>query len=583
MDYHNKHKKPRRIKPEELRSMRWFSKDDLRSFGHRSRVKQMGFANEEYIGKPIIAIINTWNELNTCHTHFPERVKDIKRGVFQAGGFPVELPAMSLGEQLIKPTSMMYRNFLAMETEELLRAFPIDGAVVMGGCDKTTPAVLMGAASMNLPTIYVPGGAMIRGNYNGQTLGSGTDVWKYWDDRQAGLLSECEWRKIESGIARSPGTCMTMGTAATMMAMGEALGMCLSGASSIPAVDASHNRMASASGRRAVELVWENKRPSDIMTREAFENAIITDMAIGGSTNALIHLLALARRVGVNLSIDDFVEVPKGIPLLVNLKPSGKYVMEDFYYAGGIQALQNIIKEYLHDIVTINGRTLYQDIAGAKIYLSDVIRQLDNPVDRQGGIAVLRGNLAPNGCIIKPTAAEPRLLQHTGKALVYDHIADLKANIDRDDLQVDENTVLIMRNAGPVGAPGMPEWGQLPIPRKLLKQGVRDMVRISDARMSGTSYGACILHVSPEAYIGGPLGLVQTGDEIYINVDAGIIRVNLSDEELAKRKQHFKPPQRPALSGYEKIYIQNVTQADQGCDFDVLSDGDRTGKEPLIF
>lgn len=583
MDYHQKQHAPQRIKPEDLRSMRWFAKDDLRSFGHRSRVKQMGYFDEEYIGKPIIAIINTWNELNTCHTHFPERVKDIKRGVLQAGGFPVELPAMSLGEQMMKPTAMMFRNFLAMEVEELLRGYPVDGAVVMGGCDKTTPAVLMGAASMNLPTIYVPGGAMIRGNYNGQTLGSGTDVWKYWDDRQAGLLPDKEWKKIEIGIARSPGTCMTMGTAATMMTIAEALGMCLPGASSIPAVDSSHNRMASASGRRAVEMVWENLRPTDIMTRQAFENAIITDMAIGGSTNALIHLLALAKRVDVPLNVDDFAEVPKGIPLLVNLKPSGEYVMEDFYYAGGINALQNQIKTHLHDIPTVNGKTLYENIDGATVHLPDVIRPMDNPVDDKGGVAVLKGNLAPDGCIIKPTAAEPRLLKHTGKALVYDHIATLKAEIDNEDLDVDENTVLVLRNAGPVGAPGMPEWGQLPIPKKLLKQGVRDIMRISDARMSGTSYGACILHVAPEAYIGGPLGLIKTGDEIHVDVEKGILQVNLTDAELAERKKHFTPPPRERLSGYEQMYVQNVTQADDGCDFDVLSDGNRRGKEPLIF
>lgn len=566
-----------------LRSLRWFEKDDLRSFGHRSRVNQMGYSPQEYIGKPIIGIINTWNDFNTCHTHFKERVEDIKRGVFQAGGFPMEIPVMSVGEQLIKPTSMMFRNFLAMEVEEVLRAFPIDGAVVMGGCDKTTPGVLMGAFSFNIPTIYMPAGAMLKGNFEGESLGSGTDVWKYWDLRQAGCFGDCEWRKLEMGIARSAGTCMTMGTAATMMTMAEALGMSLPGASSIPAVDSNHRRMARECGVKIVELVHKDIKPSDILSRESFENAIVTLNAIGGSTNAIIHLIALAKRAKIPLELDDFEKIGRDVPLLLNLKPSGKYVMEDFYYAGGILALQKVLQPKLHNIKTVNLAPLYENIKEAKVFNQEVIATLEKPFNSNPSLAVLRGNLCLNGAILKQSACEKRLLKHKGRALVYEDIQTLKEEIDKEDLDVDENTVLILKNAGPLGAPGMPEWGQLPIPKKLLKRGVKDILRISDARMSGTSYGACVLHVSPESYIGGNLALVKTGDWISLDVEKRLLEVCLSDEELEQRRKEFQPPRRDYTSGYVKLYTEHVTQAHEGCDFDFLTEGSPREMEPRIF
>jgi dihydroxy-acid dehydratase len=558
--------------PEQLRSMRWYGPDDLRSFGHRSRTKQMGYAKEEFAGRPIIGIVNTWNDLSTCHTHFPERVEDVKRGVLEAGGFPVELPAMSLGEQLMKPTTMLYRNFLAMEVEELLRAHPIDGAVLMGGCDKTTPALLMGAISMNLPAIFMPAGPMLRGHWRDQTLGSGTDVWKYWDDRRAGLLDVKAWGEIEDGIARSAGTCMTMGTAATMMSLTEALGFTLPGASSIPAVDSNHVRLASASGRRIVEMVWEDLKPTDILTAAALANAIVVDMAIGGSTNAIIHLAAIAGRLGLPLDLETFDTVSRGVPLLANLKPSGSYVMEDFYYAGGLRALMRQLASRLHLAApTVNGRTLGDNIADAEIYNADVIRGLDRPVSEAGGTAVLRGSLAPDGAVIKPTAAEQRLWRHQGLALVFKDIRDLKARIDGDDLPVTSDSVLVLQNAGPVGAPGMPEWGQLPVPRKLLRQGVRDIVRISDARMSGTSYGACVLHVAPEAAIGGPLALVRDGDVISLDVANRRLDLLVGEDELARRQASWVRPVYDDDRGWRALYRRTVIQADKGCDFDFLT------------
>ena len=573
-----------RKNPESLRSHRWYGPDDLRSFGHRSRTKQMGLHRDEFVGKPVIGIINTWNEMNTCHTHFPQRVQDVKRGVLSAGGFPVELPAMSLGEQLMKPTAMMYRNFLAMEVEELLRSYPIDGAVLMGGCDKTTPGVLLGTISMNLPCIYVPGGAMLRGHWRGETLGSGTDAWKYWDERRSGKLDTKSWFEIEDGIARSPGTCMTMGTAATMMSMADALGMSLPGASSIPAVDSNHNRMASLSGRRAVDLVWQDIKPTDILTEQAFENAIKVQMAIGGSTNAIIHLTALARRAGVPLDLEIFDRISQGIPLLANIKPSGKYVMEDFYYAGGLTALMKRLEESLNlETVTINGKTLHDNLEGAEVFNEDVIRPLENPVSTAGGTAVLRGSLAPDGAVIKPTAAEKRLWKHRGSAVVFKDIRDLKARVDSEDLEVTADSVLVLQNAGPVGGPGMPEWGQLPIPKKLLNQGVRDVIRISDARMSGTSYGACVLHVSPEAALGGPLGLVKDGDEIELDVEKRRLDLLVSQSELDTRRRRWEPPESKASRGYAKLYADHVTQAHEGCDFDFLQGTPGETPEPDIF
>ena len=573
-----------RKNPESLRSHRWYGPDDLRSFGHRSRTKQMGLHRDEFVGKPVIGIINTWNEMNTCHTHFPQRVQDVKRGVLSAGGFPVELPAMSLGEQLMKPTAMMYRNFLAMEVEELLRSYPIDGAVLMGGCDKTTPGVLLGAISMNLPCIYVPGGAMLRGHWRGETLGSGTDAWKYWDERRSGKLDTKSWFEIEDGIARSPGTCMTMGTAATMMSMADALGMSLPGASSIPAVDSNHNRMVSLSGRRAVDLVWQDIKPTDILTEQAFENAIKVQMTIGGSTNAIIHLTALARRAGIPLDLEIFDRISQGIPLLANIKPSGKYVMEDFYYAGGLTALMKRLEESLNlETVTINGKTLRDNLEGAEVFNEDVIRPLENPVSTAGGTAVLRGSLAPDGAVIKPTAAEKRLWKHRGSAVVFKDIRDLKARVDSEDLKVTADSVLVLQNAGPVGGPGMPEWGQLPIPKKLLNQGVRDVIRISDARMSGTSYGACVLHVSPEAALGGPLGLVKDGDEIELDVEKRRLDLLVSQSELDTRRRRWEPPESKASRGYAKLYADHVTQAHEGCDFDFLQGTPGETPEPEIF
>src|SRR5215470_14657150 len=492
----------RKKTPQELRSQRWFGSDSLRSFTHRSRAKQMGYASADYAGKPVIAVINTWSDLTTCHSHFRERAEEVKRGVWQAGGFPVEIPAMPVNETYMKPSPMMYRNFLAMEVEELLRCQPVDGVVLMGGCDKTTPGLLMGAISMNLPAIYLPAGPMLRGNWNGQVLGSGSDVWKYWAERCAGNITAAEWNEMEDGIARSPGHCMTMGTASTMTSLAEVLGMTLPGASSIPAVDANHSRMATACGRRIVDMVWEDLKPRDILTIEAFENAITADMAIGGSTNAIIHLVAMAGRAGIGLDLKKFDEIAHRTPMIADIRPSGKYLMEDFYYAGGLRALLNQIRDSLHlDCVTVNGSTLGENIANAKVHNPDVIRSLDAPVVSIGGTAVLYGNLAPGGAVIKPTATEKRFWQHTGRAVVFKDYNDLKARIDNENLEVDETSVLVLQNAGPLGA-GMPEWGMLPIPKKLLIKGVRDMVRISDARMSGTSYGACVLHVAPESYIG---------------------------------------------------------------------------------
>ena len=566
-----------------LRSLRWFEKDDLRSFGHRSRVNQMGYEPEEYIGKPIIAIINPWNEFNTCHTHFPQRVADIKRGILQAGGFPIEIPVLSLGEQLIKPTSMMYRNLLAMEVEEVLKAHPVDGCVVMGGCDKTTPAVLMGAISFNIPTVYMPAGAMLGGNYQGKVVASGTDVWKAWEKKQAGMLDECQWRALEFGIARSAGTCMSMGTAATMMILAETLGFGLPGSSSIPAVDSSHIRMARNCGIQAVELVKQDFKPQDMLSKESFENAIVVLNAIGGSTNGIIHLIAMAKRANIDITLADFERISNDIPLILNLQPSGKYVMEDFYYAGGTKALYTELKSKLHDIKTVNLKSFYENIKDSVNYNEDVIQSLSKPLNKLGSIAVLRGNLALNGAIIKQTACEPRLLKHTGKALVYKDIKTLKEEIDNEDLDVDENTVLILQNAGPQGAPGMPEWGQLPVPKKLLKQGITDIVRISDARMSGTSYGTCILHVSHESYIGGNLGLVQTGDMIHLDVKNRIIEVLLSDEVLEGRRKEYVQEKRDYDSGYTHLYTSHVLQAHEGCDFDFLARGNRAGIEPKIF
>ena len=568
-------------KPEDLRSHRWYGVDDLRSFGHRSRTAQMGYDRSDYAGKPVIAIINTWSDINSCHTHFKQRVEEIKRGVWQAGGFPVEMPAMSLAEVMQKPTTMMYRNFLAMETEELLRSYPADGAVLMGGCDKTTPGLVMGATSMNLPTIYMPAGPMLSGHWRENTLGSGSDTWKYWAELRAGNITQKDWQEIEDGIARSPGTCMTMGTAATMMSLAEALGLTLPGAASIPAPDSNHSKMATLTGKRIVEMVWEDLKPRDFLSAKSFDNAIVTLMAMGGSTNALIHLVAMAGRAGVKLPLDRFNDFSAKVPLLANVRPSGdRYLMEDFYYAGGLRALLHELKEFLTlDCRTVNGKTLGENLQGARIYNEDVIRKRSNPLKESGGLVVVRGNLAPNGAVIKASAT--KIQKHTGKAVVFDDYNDMAARIDRDDLDCDKDSVLVLRNAGPLGGPGMPEWGMLPVPKKLLKQGVRDMVRISDARMSGTSYGCCVLHVSPESFVGGPLALVKSGDLIELDVGKRELNLKVSSEEMQKRRSGWKAPARKYDRSYGAIFAQHVKQADEGCDFDFL-EGTAPVPEPEI-
>ena len=570
-------------KPEELRSHRWYGTPDLRAFGHRSRTAQMGYDRSDYAGKPVIAIINTWSDINSCHTHFKQRVEEVKRGVWQAGGFPVEMPAMSLAEPMQKPTTMMYRNFLAMETEELLRSYPADGAVLMGGCDKTTPALVMGATSMNLPAIYVPAGPMLKGHWHENTLGSGSDTWKYWAELRAGNITERDWQEIEDGIARSPGTCMTMGTAATMMSIAEVLGLTLPGASSIPAPDSNHSKMATLAGKRIVDMVWEDLKPRDVLEAKSFDNAIVTLLAMGGSTNAMIHLVAMAGRAGLKLPLERFNYFASRVPLLANVRPSGdKYLMEDFYYAGGLRALLGELKDLLQlDCRTINGHTLGENIGGARIYNEEVIRKRENPLQESGGLVVLRGSLAPNGAVIKAAAATPRLLKHTGKAVVFDDYNDMAARIDRDDLEVDADSVLVLRNAGPLGGPGMPEWGMLPVPKKLLKQGVRDMVRISDARMSGTSYGTCVLHVAPESFVGGPLALVRSGDLIELDVERRELNLQVEAAELARRKAAWRQPERKFARGYGAIFSRHIRQADEGCDFDFL-EGTAPIPEPEI-
>ena len=571
----------RRKAPEELRSHRWFGVNDLRSFGHRSRTAQMGYDRSDYAGKPVIAIINTWSDINTCHTHFKQRVEEVKRGVWQAGGFPVEMPAMSLAEVMQKPTTMMYRNFLAMETEELLRSYPADGAVLMGGCDKTTPALLMGAISMNLPSIYFPAGPMLSGHWRDTTLGSGSDTWKYWAEVRAGNITERDWQEIEDGIARSPGTCMTMGTAATMMSLAESLGFTLPGAASIPAPDSNHAKLATLTGKRAVEMVWEDLKPRDFLRKESFDNAIVTLMAMGGSTNALIHLVAIAGRAGIKLPLERFNEFSAKVPLLANVRPSGdRYLMEDFYYAGGLRALLAELKDLLHlETKTVNGATLGENLAGARIYNGEVIRSRKNPLKESGGLVVVRGNLAPNGAVIKASAT--KIAKHVGRAVVFDDYNDMAARIDREDLDVDAGSVLVLRNAGPLGGPGMPEWGMLPVPKKLLKQGVRDMVRISDARMSGTSYGCCVLHVAPESFVGGPLAFVRNGDLIELDVDKRVLDLKISPEEMEKRKSSWKRPVRKYERSYGAIFSGHVKQADEGCDFDFL-EGTAPTPEPEI-
>ena len=568
---------------ESLRSQRWLAKDDMRSFAHRQRLQQRGLRREEFLGRPVIAIINTWSDLSPCHAHLRERAASVRQGILLAGAFPVELPAMSLGEVMVKPTTMLYRNLLAMETEELLRSHPIDGAVLLGGCDKTTPGMLMGAISMDIPAIFCPAGPMLNDRYRGQTVGAGTHTKKFWDEYVAGNIGQKEWIKLEAKMTRSPGTCNTMGTASTMTAIAEAMGFTLPGASSIPAMDANHHRMASACGARIVDMVWEDLKPSRFFTRESLVNGIATYMALGGSTNAAIHLIAMAGRGGLTLKLDEMDAAARKIPVIANLFPSGDKLMEDFFFAGGLPALLAEIKPHLAlDALTVTGKTLGENIADAQNLDPDVIRAVNNPVAPGAALAVLRGNLCPDGAIIKPSAASPKFFRHRGRALVFESNAQMMAEIHRPELDVDENTVIVLKHGGPVGAPGMPEWGNLPIPKKLLQQGVRDMVRISDARMSGTHYGSCVVHVAPEAAVGGPLALVQTGDMIALDIEARTLNVELSDDELARRRAAWAPPAIPYERGFTRLYIEHATQATQGCDFDFLM-GNAATPEPPIY
>lgn len=537
------------------------------------------------MGKPVIGILNTWSEMSPCHIHLRERAEAVKRGVWQAGGYPVELPALSVGEVMMKPTTMLYRNLLAMETEEQLRSLPIDGAVLLGGCDKSTPGLLMGAISMDLPAIFCPAGPMANGQWRGRKTGAGTHTRKYWDELRAGRISAADWVDLESRMTRSVGTCNTMGTASTMTSIVDAMGLTLPGASSIPAVDSGHVRMASACGARAVELVWEDQRLSRLLDRRAFENGAVTYMALGGSTNAAIHLIALARRAGVALTLDDLAAIARRVPVCANLFPTGEYLMEDFFFAGGLLAQLAKLRDLLHlDCMTVGGKTLGAAIEAAACYDHDVIRGPASPVvplERGATFALLRGTLCPDGAVIKTCSADPQLLQHEGRAVVFDSPADLYARIDAPDLDIDRDSVLILRNAGPVGAPGMPEWGNLPIPKKLLAAGVRDLVRICDGRMSGTHYGTCVLHVAPEAAIGGPLALVRNGDRVALDVPAGRLDLLISDGEFAARRAAWQPPARRYERSYAALYQERVGQANEGCDFDFLAGTQRVADSEI--
>ncbi|HQT66705.1 MAG: dihydroxy-acid dehydratase [Rhodospirillales bacterium 20-60-12] len=571
---------------ETLRSQRWYAGTDIRGFAHRQRSLQMGLRREEFMSRPVIGIINTWSDLSPCHIHLRERAEAVKRGVWQAGGYPVELPALSLGEVLVKPSTMLYRNLLAMEVEELLRSLPIDGAVLLGGCDKTTPGMLMGAISMDIPAIFCPAGPMLNGKFRGTLVGAGTHTKIYWEERRAGNISEADWIELESRMTRSIGTCNTMGTASTMTSIIEAMGLTLPGASSIPAADSGHPRMASACGERIVGMVWEDMKLSTLLNERAVENGVTACMALGGSTNAAIHIIALARRAGIALTLDDLAATARRIPVCANLYPSGVHLMEDFFFAGGLPALLRKLGNAIHeDCMTVNGRTLGDNIKDAMCYDDDVIRdptQAVVPLDKGVTLAVVRGNLCPDGAVIKTSAASMHLLQHTGRALVFDNPADMAARIDDPASQIDENTVLVLRNAGPVGAPGMPEWGNLPIPKPLLERGVRDILRLSDGRMSGTHYGTCVLHIAPESATGGPLALLHTGDMIALDVAAGTLDMLVDEAELALRRAAWMPPAETYERSYGWLYKRHVNQAPDGCDFDFLA-GRGGVPEPPIF
>lgn len=570
----------------ELRSQRWYAPDTIRAFAHRQRSQQTGLNREEFMGKPVIGIINTWSEMSPCHSHLRDRAEAVKRAVWAAGGYPVELPALSVGEVLVKPTTMLYRNFLAMEAEELLRQHPIDGAVLLGGCDKSTPALLMGAISMDLPVIFCPAGPMSSGKWRGHVTGAGTHTKKFWDQLRLGAITQHDWVELEGAMTRSIGTCNTMGTASTMTSIADAIGFMLPGASSIPAADSRHVQMAAQCGKAIVDMVWYDHKPSNWLTKANFMNGVVAYMALGGSTNAAIHLIAMANRASINLTLEDMESIARKVPVLANLFPSGDQLMEEFFFAGGLMAQLKKVEQFLAlDAVGVTNRPVSDWIAYAECYDDNVIRSLDNPVVplSQGcALTVLRGNLCPNGAVMKSSAAKPELRKHCGPAIVFDTHQELSDRIDDPALDVSKDSVIILRNAGPVGAPGMPEWGNLPIPKKLLQQGVTDMVRISDARMSGTHYGTCVLHVAPESAVGGPLALVQTGDLIELDIENGSLNMLVSDEELAERRRNLKPQHKVYERSYAALYQQHVTQADQGCDFDFLQAGSDV-PEPPIF
>jgi dihydroxy-acid dehydratase len=561
-----------------LRSRNWFGRDDLDGFVHRSWIKAEGFSEHMFDGRPVIGIGNSWSELTNCNAHLRQVADAVKRGVLSAGGFPLEFPTISLGEILMKPTTMLFRNLMAMDVEECIRAYPLDAVVLLSGCDKTTPAMLMGAASADVPAIVVTGGPMLRGRWRTEDLGSGTDNWRLWAEKRAGRLSDEDWAEAESCMSRSNGHCMVMGTASTMASMVEALGMTLPGNAAIPAPDARRYALAELAGRRAVEMAKAGgPKPSEILTREAFDNAIRADMAIGGSTNAIIHLVAIAGRAGITLPLTRFDELSRTTPLLVNVRPSGKYLMEDFFYAGGLPVVLKELLPLLHGhAATVNGSSIGDNVRDARCDNEDVIRPLAMPIAKEGGTVILTGNLCPGGAVLKQSAASAHLLTHRGKAVVFEDHNDIHRRIDDPNVPIDETSVLVLKNVGPRGAPGMPEWGAAPIPARLLKQGVKDMVRISDARMSGTSYGTVVLHVAPESAVGGPLALVRDGDEIELDVPKRTLTLRVSDEELARRKASFKPRPPHYERGYGRLFLDHVLQANEGCDFDFLR-----GKTPV--
>jgi dihydroxy-acid dehydratase len=562
----------------DLRSRDWFEREDLDGFLHRSWLKAQGFTDHAFQGRPVIGICNSYSELVNCNAHLKDLAEAVRRGVLQAGGFPLEFPVMSLGESLMKPTTMLYRNLMAMDVEESIRAYPLDGVVLLCGCDKTVPASLLGAASANVPAIVVTGGPMLSGHWRNQSLGSCTDCWHFHEELRAGRIDRAEWKDIENSISRSSGHCQTMGTASTMACVTEALGMSLAGAAAVPAPDSRRKGMAEAAGRKIVELVAVGLRPSDILTGAAFENAITVLHAISGSTNGVLHLCALAGRVGVDLPLEFFDELSERTPWLVNLKPSGAYLMEDFYYAGGLPAVMRELSNRLHlDVITVTNNTVGVNIAGAKIVNTDVIAPADRPLSERGSLVVLRGNLCPDGAVLKRSAADPKLLQHEGRAVVFENISVLADRVDDPDLVIDANSVMVLKNAGPVGAPGMPEWGHLPIPAKLLRAGITDLVRISDARMSGTSYGAVVLHIAPESAVGGPLALVRDGDPIRLDVESRRLDLLIDDAELDSRRRSWTPPPKKDERGYRRLFEDRVLQANEGCDFDFLR-----GRSPVI-